>query len=815
MPFRYLAALAALLTVSLPAFAQAPACPEGQMIETIELRIAERRQVLDFVLDGNTETRSGYSNDPAVLRREMSEMRRTRDQLLGEWHQCLIRTALDGSVPDFTPASAYTEVYNLVDTSCESCRGAREELNEAEGRLSLTLQGLEIFRETHGLDHRPDIMASDFTREERAWLEAREAYARAAALHAALEDRIWRRCRTVRPRQGDVAGDLEDLESWMSERAVNNAGTNWPDDFYANSDPDLDPDRQLVDLEGWVVIYFDPAGNLMSSADVRAAYAELLADEELRAQSGLSEPEYREAVTRGDFDNELLRGIEYLPLDPDETEVPRRFERVRRPPIVQNYNGFHSGIDSLAGDLDGALEAFRGLGIAVPDDWSLSTYGDCLAAARAANAYRDEHLLPAREARDRAASALPADGDDWEMGTFHNLEQQVLETRRLRDAALARLVDCSIHQCRPRPVSQLQLEDESGTDADELTEEADEGVYGDEDDGLDGDGPVLPADVGDFTQPYECCPDCAPDTGADCEPGETPDTPDDAPDSPGDMDYADQWRDVEDMIAALGISPEPEGEVCRVDPADICSRLDNEDNQALCLTRFAIYGEYCRRADAAPSGTLQACHATCDANAERARVSHFLHVEVNAIIERNMAGAEAGQIAVVNTELDAARAELAAVEAAAAARRIHIYTNTETGETVQHDGEYFEPQPPLEYNGDMAAPPTEQQAERLAILPDRIAGFEAEIAELEAAMAGRQRWYDRSIGVWNGNDRAQSSVAACALDEIEPELAQCRARCDAQAQYGDFVSPEIICRDMNVIMLLDTPRSRRWIYPPE
>lgn len=769
--------------------AQGCNCIEGPMVEAIEMRMAERQQKLEFVLGGQTESRTGLSNDPAVLRAEIRDITRVRDQLLGEWAMCRRGCGLNRSLPAHEPDSAET----MATADCADCERQDLSLDDLEAQLALNLWNMRAFRLAHGLENQPGIMASSFDGRSDRLSQARAAFESVETTMSELIARRERRCHGFDLSQIDHSEfELEWREAlqqeqdfaWPGHEALppdpRQIGSN---NFYMNNDPDLDPNRRLENANGREVYfeYRDALGDVheLPPARVREIFATTL-----RIQvdyPDMTVDEIRNTIVYGDDFSEYLRAEE------NEAEYSAR-AAFSRSDIIDPFPTIGAMLGNAGTEF---MEALRMSGMALPDDWSTSDFGDCLAAARIADRYFRDEFQPAQNDVFEAAAQLPADGDDAVMNQFRQLELQIHSLRRRRDNALETLIDCNIRQCRPRPQSQLDLREDNVLNQYEAETEnavSDE-VYGDEDDGLDGDGPTLPGDAESGTA--------------------------ELPEMETGMDYRVALEEVERQIEAMGISAEPDGEVCRADPADVCSRLDGEDSEALCLARFSVYGGYCRRADDAPDGSLDQCYARCDAQGERARFSHWLHTEVTAIVALNAQGTEAGQAAVLQNELNAATTELAEIEAAIASRRIHIYTNTDTNETVQHDGPYFDPEPPLEYNGEIAAPPTESQAERRALLSGRIDDLTARIVEIETTGSRHADWLERVNAIWNGSARAQSPVAGCAPEEVDDLQAQCRDACDFQAQYYTIIQYEEFCRPMSMIGLMDQSDSHSWIYPPD
>jgi hypothetical protein len=153
--------------------------------------------------------------------------------------------------------------------------------------------------------------------------------------------------------------------------------------------------------------------------------------------------------------------------------------------------------------------------------------------------------------------------------------------------------------------------------------------------------------------------------------------------------------------------------------------------------------------------------------------------------------------------------------AGVADHQIHLYTNSGTGEVLQHDGPRFEPVPPLEYTGSMQAPPSELQQERIAILKNRIRDIERDMDQLAMDSAKTEGWRKMALAFWSGN--GVTPRTGCMAEDIEPQRAMCKAFCSAQPIIPEAVDgPQYldICRPVSMMGMLNHPFSREWLYPP-
>jgi hypothetical protein len=261
--------------------------------------------------------------------------------------------------------------------------------------------------------------------------------------------------------------------------------------------------------------------------------------------------------------------------------------------------------------------------------------------------------------------------------------------------------------------------------------------------------------------------------------------------------------------------------VCALDPADVCAKL-GKVAELRCERLVITQQSQCRSVQAVfNDGTHAACHVRCDHDADQALMAHDLLTLVQDVInDADPATSEATSAERTFLEDMAARTrqDLAALEAEVAAARITLYSNTETGAVIQHDGPPFVPQPPLVLVGDMARPPTEAQVERLAILRKRLKDTDAEYRALLDRSASSGAWRAEAMAVWFGDGTpARPYLAGCTRAAAETERARCKAFCDAQPtrdQGSPGPHPIDICRPNGVMGLLYQPGSRVWLYPP-
>lgn len=257
---------------------------------------------------------------------------------------------------------------------------------------------------------------------------------------------------------------------------------------------------------------------------------------------------------------------------------------------------------------------------------------------------------------------------------------------------------------------------------------------------------------------------------------------------------------------------------CALDTADVCAKLYGGAGE--CAAILDRIQTQCRATQALLVETTRAtCHARCDYDAANAVAANRMLDLVRKTLEEadpRFDPARLAKLDFLGNLIADSEVELEALQAEIDARRIYIYTNTETGAVIQHAGEFFEPQPPLEFTGDMAAGPSDSQAERKTILTNRIAKARADEQKELAVAPGVFEWRVQAEETWFGTD-TRLGANVCSDERAESERLRCRAFCDAQPEKSDtFPGPVAIdiCHPVSVFGMLYQPGSRNWLYPP-
>ncbi len=807
----------AVLTVATPSDARAQGCdcPEAQMLEVMDFRIAERRAKLDFVQAGGLESSSGLSNDPAVLAGELRQMNETRDLLVRDLINCRMQChgRESGLLTDGTAVTG-------ASSSCRSCNGAGESLSAAEQALQTAQANFTNFRYRHGFDRFDTVAASDFGARLARLREAE------AQMQSVTEERD-----ALRQEQLEACARYFDDDQLGS--LLQDAGG---DDFY---DPYRDPRYRYP---GVIDVDRESSEYRAARDRVRAQRREnldltLWADADVREHFGISEETMEErtlAAMPEALRDRYNEGSSSW--DPDDTiDVDTAYQNARDQVMVQlryrllreNYRSDEAGFstsywdrvwangrilyqdrsefgfwDSILFTADEALEYFRSIGVDL-GDIDLTEHGECLRQTHRLDVYLEQYFYPTQTVFETTRTRVPGAGGPLWL-EYEQLDAIVRNAIRERDAALANLVRCNANYCRPAPENIREFIDEGdGEDLEDMLEEDEDIPYGDDDDGLEGTGP----DLSPVAEP---------------EDAEVGNIPADMPGMPeADSRLAELLAARERLIASGGYRTARHA--CDYEPGNVCDKLGGEQAE-ICRVWIGQWRSQCE-AVTAFSGppTLQQCVARCEHMADTADLGvrlRDLALEVVSLYDVASPEVIAAQIQTLEELIVSARAEVTVIEAEIEDNPTYVYTNTNTGEVYEHFGTGFDPQPPLELTEVLPGRPTESQAERLAVLRERISEMEAGMDELNTPDPELEDWRQLTQYTWNGGTyRGQTSQGpvSCTAEEARSERDRCTAFCNAQMPtppggYGP--EPLDICRPTSTIGMLNTPGSRVWLYPP-
>jgi hypothetical protein len=256
-------------------------------------------------------------------------------------------------------------------------------------------------------------------------------------------------------------------------------------------------------------------------------------------------------------------------------------------------------------------------------------------------------------------------------------------------------------------------------------------------------------------------------------------------------------------------------EPCSLNVGDVCAKLGSA-RQATCSAAVENWMESCAAVfprTSLPSVAL--CHSEC-------QVFGVASMQANTVLDLVLSLVDEGlnqpdELTQARAATKILEAELAAFEETIQSRCIHIYTNSETGAIIQHDGDFFEPQPPLEYTGEMPAPPTSALSAKRQAVEEQLAKAIDRLAEVTDNIGSPFKWHSETRGFWTGQAQV-STFTGCTRDQVPGEVARCKAFCSSQGERSDtFPGPQVldICQPNSMFGFLYQPMSRRYLYPPE
>ncbi len=146
-----------------------------------------------------------------------------------------------------------------------------------------------------------------------------------------------------------------------------------------------------------------------------------------------------------------------------------------------------------------------------------------------------------------------------------------------------------------------------------------------------------------------------------------------------------------DKAIAAGLMRDPDG-VCEFDLDDVCFKLGGEEVEQ-CKIQVSLWRDECRSVrDYAPTRSLGYCYARCDVQATAVLNANFLQKLALRVLDQNDPANASSRAANLQTNAEMmadAIVELQALEDRLSKKKIQIYTNTETGAIVQHNGPFF------------------------------------------------------------------------------------------------------------------------------
>lgn len=283
-------------------------------------------------------------------------------------------------------------------------------------------------------------------------------------------------------------------------------------------------------------------------------------------------------------------------------------------------------------------------------------------------------------------------------------------------------------------------------------------------------------------------------------------------------------------VAAMDPCAQAIKDIPGIDPA-LC-RATAETAQSACLAY---------RSDALTPLTVAHCQAGCAAFAAEAALGLMIYEAAMAAVERANAPppdpARDDRIDQLEQDLvlrlEKTEAMLEELQSAVASRRIQVYTHSESGAVVLHDGPYFDPKPPLVFTGSMQGRPTTQQAGALAALlanrqklTEALAALEKAEEEREATAAAapigasdaHAAWRGKARDFWGKGIGAQDPDGCPNSEALIAKRQQCMALCVAQGDpdaVRSGATPMEVCRrTAGLLGLVTKVPLKPWVSPP-
>jgi hypothetical protein len=696
--------------MSSPAAMSGCNCPGGRTLDIMEMRIAERTAKLAALANGHTESISGYSNDPVVLRGEIAEMSALRDRFVRQHNACLLRC----HAPQSPSPDGRTMISVPVEPACETCNVHWRALVDAEANLAASRARVAGFENQHDVAALRADRARGSTADDLEFEQRQVALAEAEETYYALATAAERVCEAYENRFARPETD----------------GSN------ANETPLFDAAGNPID-ERWETASADERERILERANAVARWRRAVR----RTEDILSLP--------GDIFDHYFEYLEYVDL----------------------YVLLTSNVWSQ------------------PSSLVLTDYGRCEAARATSDYYRENTLETARQSLARAQANVPGESREL-LSEYFELTERFRRDGERRVRALEALIACNTGQCRPR------------TDPSGLFEWG--GLYyeADTDDWPEDDAATEAVDVAGN----------APDLVTESAPEPDPLPQPDARDGNRDEDVAGNAPDIgltdetpEVVIPGLQSipmpatpapqrAPEPRSifssplvspynrqprEACAISVEAICSNVRPSAGET-CASKLRDWGARCEVWRVMPREALSQppmCHFGCDLQYATVDTNNWLQSEVGPALRERYEAHQAGLRArreTTQASRDAVQARITEIEAL----RLHIYRHTDTGRVFEHGGDYFEPNPPLEYLGESRGLTGRQQA-LLDRLRQQLVTLNFSL-QLQGEPEDLRRWYERSLQMLNGGGGFRDPTM-CSNAEAIADRDQCYATCDETA----------------------------------
>ena len=184
------------------------------------------------------------------------------------------------------------------------------------------------------------------------------------------------------------------------------------------------------------------------------------------------------------------------------------------------------------------------------------------------------------------------------------------------------------------------------------------------------------------------------------------------------------------------------------------------------------------------------CEARCDAIVAWVNAGEWHLKEARALLEQNYQSElfrassrdREGELMQELTELQER------VNDMKLGRLVHYYENVNTGQIVQHFGEYFDPVPPLVYRGNGRLPLNARERKKLEAAQNELEARVKELSDIQEKQANPSpalaKWYQQALRTWSSAETTM--LNNCPRAELESTVAQCLKGCAEGLPYpGD------------------------------
>ncbi len=191
---------------------------------------------------------------------------------------------------------------------------------------------------------------------------------------------------------------------------------------------------------------------------------------------------------------------------------------------------------------------------------------------------------------------------------------------------------------------------------------------------------------------------------------------------------------------------------CGLDPRKVCNVL-LEDYRAACTKELTAFYKICRQA---PS--IRNCKARCQANWQQGQhelaLAGLAKKHIVAVFGASGKTSD-GTLEGIEAEIKENEKRMGQIEEEAKKRVLHIYINQNTGTIIRHNGNRFEPRPPLRYAGTQGGKPHMYERNTIEYLKARNQQLRREIEKQADDAYANGSWPQTALSKWtpDGNKR--------------------------------------------------------------